>query len=186
MRKWSILYCNINIEKFALKLPTKDISMNPIYTTTYLNEAPPPVQQEKNDVVLNFTLTIPESIFLAFSSPMIQSMIDKQANIIYLSTAEKMQSSFTNWTERTFKAKKFTPEELNLATIVLSVWAKTKSFVDNELNVLNDPVLINDEEIMKADADKAAADLSLQGHTGKAFTLRQANMLLAATNNIAK
>jgi hypothetical protein len=158
------------------------------YTTHFLKELPPAVQQEGNSVVLNFPLTIPESMFLAFVKGMVQYNLDKKYDLIYLGTSEKMQSDFSGWVAKTFTSKQFTSEELKLATVVPSLWMKTKTFVENELkkNQNPDQASIANEKQWQVEADNLTEEFRLQGRIGKVFTIRQAKFLITAANNIGK
>jgi hypothetical protein len=107
------------------------------FSTTFLNEAPSPIQQEGGDVVLNYTLAIPEAMFLAFIKNRIQAYLDQKNDLIYLGTSESMQRGFSEWIAKIFTSKQFTAEELKLVTVISSIWMKTKNQVENELNMFS-------------------------------------------------
>jgi hypothetical protein len=126
-------------------------------------------------------LTIPEIMFLAFVKDSIQSNLDQKNDLIYFGASEYMQSSFSDWTEKTFTCRKFTEEELNLITLITSIWTKTKNYIENDLQ---DSEAIQDEEQCQKIADEAAEEFSANGSVGKMFTARQATYLLKATESI--
>lgn len=164
--------------------PASSASSN--FSTTFLNAAPPPIKREGESVVLNFTLTISESMFLTSVKSVIQSSLDQQYNVIFLATSESMQRGFREWVGRTFTSKEFSAEELNLVTIVSSIWMKTKTHIENELRISQDHAAIVDEAECQRRADNTAAEIALQGRSGKAFTVRQATFLIKAVNSIGK
>lgn len=116
-----------------------------------------------------------EAAFLAFSGPMIQSDLAKKVDTIFLSSAPLMQRDFVAWTKKNIKDMTFTPEELDLKTIVPTLCSKTRAHVEGELKV--DAKAIADENVAQAKADQIANTLILQGYEGKAFTFRQATVL---------
>lgn len=138
----------------------------------------------ENNVASNYILTIPEATFLAFSARLIQKNLDQQNDIIFLSTAILMQKSFSTWTETNITDRKFSSEELDLATIVSSLWNKTKAHIENLMK--DYPEAIKDERLAHSKAEVVAGDLLLKGYIGKAFTLRQANLLVETSKSIVK
>lgn len=153
------------------------------FTTTLI---PPTIQRNGNSVVLNFSLTIPEAMFLAFVKNMVQCSLEQKNGLVYLGTSEKMQSDFNGWVAKKFTSKEITSEELSLVTVVSSIWMKTKAFVENKLKIDQNLKLIENEQQWQKEADSTTEAFRLQGQSGKVFTARQASFLLAAVNNIRK
>lgn len=128
--------------------------------------------------VSNYVLLPQEAAFLAFSGKMIRSNLENKVDTIFLSSAALMQTNFTEWTQAHIANMTFTPDQLNLGIIVVSIWNKTKAYVESLLNVSNNAQAIEDEKLAQFKADKIAEDLIRQGYEGKTFTLRQATVLL--------
>lgn len=134
--------------------------------------------------VSDYVLLPQEAAFLAFSSKMIQSNLEKKVDTIFLSYAALMQTNFTKWTQTNISDMTFTPDQLNLGVIIVSIRDKTKTYVENLLNESKNAQAINDEKFAQAKADKIAEDLIQKGYEGKAFTLRQATVLLETAQKI--
>jgi|GEM_PF-6768039 len=152
------------------------------FSTTLLNQELPAIQNDKKDVILNYALTIPEAMFLASVAGMVRANLDQGGNLIYISTS--MQNGFREFVAKTFTAKKFSAEDLNLITIIPSLWAKTKTQIENELTVSKNPLAVADEKEWQMTADRTTEEFRLLGRSGQCFTERQARFLLMAVDNI--
>jgi hypothetical protein len=86
---------------------------------------------------------------------------------------------------KTFANATFTPEDLNLTTLVASVWSKTKTHTENELTHTHEQNKIDDEREWQTKADAIQQDFLAQGRNGKVFTTRQSQWLITAADNLA-
>ena len=107
---------------------------------------------------------------------MIKSVLNNKANAVFLSSAELMQTRFADWTKNNIADITFLSEDLDLKSIIPSLWNKVHSKVANLLH--NDVDAIADEKLAQARAERSAQQLLVDGYNGKVFTLRQAMVLL--------
>lgn len=144
----------------------------------------PNVEKKENETIINCPLTIPESALLLFVKNGVKQALDEKRTVFFLGTSPKMQSDFTSFTTKAFSPMSFQTEELNLATIVSSIWLKTKTFLDNHLKTANDLQGIEDEKEQQKCANSVTEAFNLQGISGKAFTVRQASFLVRAVGKL--
>jgi hypothetical protein len=145
---------------------------------TPTNAVQPPVVIQGNQVTLNCTFTIPETMFVAYVQGTVKRNLEAGNTLIYLGVSNSMQNGFNQWVANKFSSANLTPDQLRLTTLVTSVWTKTKAFVDNKLSLNNNQDEIADEMGWHQIATIQYADLAQQGHVGgKLFTVRQANVI---------
>lgn len=132
-------------------------------------------QEEEN------TLTNTEVTLLEYLQPWIQDCLDKKINIVYIETSQPLQNQFTEWVKKTYTAQKYSDKELDLNSLVTSIWQKTRKRVENQLTTLENQAEIIDEKSSQRFADMAMEQIVSRGDKGKVFTERQAKLLLTTS-----
>jgi hypothetical protein len=144
------------------------------FTTTYSNTPLAPVQQDEKGTTITLSLSVPEAMFLAFVSGGLQSSIKKGDSHAILSTSNEMQRDFTNWSTKNFPHHGYTQKQLELVTLVTSLWEKSKVCVNIEKN----KNAIKHEEEQRKIGEAITQRLLREGIPCKAFTARQVKCLL--------
>jgi hypothetical protein len=156
------------------------------YKVEFLQTAPPPVRVEGIEIKINFSLTLPEVIFVAFAERAMKSAVIAKNDLIYLGTSEKMQNDFKTCVNEKFKNNHFSPEELKLDTIVSSIWVKSKTFIMQQLILSNNQERKAHEEYWQMRAVAYSLVANLQGPSGKFFTAMQMGLLVKTMEEVAK
>lgn len=130
---------------------------------TPVSSMQPPVVHQGNDVTLNLTLTIPESILVAFAKNMIRYHLDQGNKLIYLGATENLQQHFTKFVAQKFSDANLSPEQQRLSALIESLWSKTKATIDNILRVEANQTNIQTEARLHEQATDELATLRAQG-----------------------
>ena len=126
------------------------------------------------------TLTIPESILVAFAQNMIRYHLDQGSNLIYLGASENLQNSFNSFVATRFSAANLSQEQQRLSPLIESLWAKTKTTVDNELRIKANQGDIQNEAQLHQQAVGELESLRTRGiRGGKIFTEKQAKLIIS-------
>jgi hypothetical protein len=137
----------------------------------------PPFEETATGGKLNFSLTLPEILYIEFVKGGIQDHLQKgDQAIIYLGTSEVMQELFYKLV--TAAKSKFKPEELNVKNLVASIWLKTRTHLNNRLSFSKDLGELAKERELQKVAVEVQLNMSKEGLTGKVITKREAQFLL--------
>jgi hypothetical protein len=160
--------------------------MEPEYKTTYLKASPPFVDSTGPTTVLNYSFTLPEAIYIGYIIKALEGEVTNGASYIFLDASQKIQDDFTQFVNNKFASKRqFTVAELELNSIVTSVWGKTKLYVKNTLEFYELDIRILNEDVCLDTADRLARERQ-NGHPGKMITSRQAKLLVTLASQLKK
>lgn len=149
------------------------INVTPVMTTQ------PPIAPQGNEVQLNMSLSIPESIFIVFAKRMIEHHLNQGNELVYFGASQNLQQHFNTLVATRFSGANLTAEQQQLSPIIESVWMKTKATIENELRIKNVQADIQNEAEMHQLALKQCQDLRAQGISGgRVFTERQARLII--------
>lgn len=123
-----------------------------------------PVKMPYNDQELQFIVFAME-IFRPGSN---------DEKFVYFSSSEEKQQKFNEWMKKRCPSKSFTAEQLELNTIIYSVWLKSKNNVLVDLMVYGTPHLVNTEYDCLSNAASKEAGNRAQINPERVFTYRQA------------
>lgn len=158
--------------------------MEPAYKTTYLKASPPSVDSTGPTKVLNYSFALPEAIYIGFIFKALEGQLNSGTSYIFLGASQKMQEDFTQFVNNKFGSKRqFTVAELELNSIITSIWEKTKLYVQNTLELSNQVPDLANENVCLATADNHAREL-LNGRPGKMITERQAELLVTFATHL--
>jgi hypothetical protein len=149
-------------------------------------ELPQVIQRRGTEVAvtLNFNPTIPEVFLMTFVRGGIQRSFEEGCNLHYIGNSEGMQNHFISWVKATFPRQDVPSEQLKLTELVTSIWSKTREYVDAQLDVVRNQRDINDEKQWHDQATQSETAFRENGHLGKVFTSRQANLILDSITSI--
>ena len=160
--------------------------VKPEFKVTFSETELPPIQVEGNKMDVNFSLTIPEVIYLALYIDGIKSAVDTKANFAFMSAGEKLQRRFVELAEKRFNAREFSPEELNLDSLVTSIWMKARIVTEGQCLLFNEQDELADEKKWQDQSSILSLYSNLKGYDGKWFTARQLNLFKNSLEDIAK
>lgn len=157
------------------------------FQLSFLQKAPPSVEQSENRVIINCPFTLSETMFAIFMQSSIQLSLSANYNLVVLGTSPTMQQDFTQWVAELNIRRKWSQDELNLSTIVSSIWKKTQTVIENELKLLSqNKEALENEKTWQLSAQQTEKQLLLEGISGKVFTVRQAKFLLTFVDRLEK
>src|ERR1700733_696465 len=116
-----------------------------------------PIQEDEN------TLTAAETTLLVYLQPWIQDCLEKKINIVYIGASQLMQTHFTEWVKKNFTARKYTDQELDVNSLVSSIWGKIKNRVENQLKTSKNQADIHDEKSGQEFANLAMNEILSRG-----------------------
>lgn len=158
--------------------------MEPEYKTTFLKASPPSVDFTGPTKVLNYSFALPEAMYIGFIFKALEGQLNNGTSYIFLGASQKMQEDFTQFINNKFGSKRqFTVVELELNSIVTSVWEKTKLYVQNTLELSNQLPELANETTCLINADNYANEL-LKGCPGKMITERQAKLIVTFATHL--
>lgn len=158
--------------------------MEPEYNTTFVQASQPPVDLTGNRPCINYSFSVQEVAYIGFIVSRLNASLNQGATFAFLGASEKMQKDFTQFVEIKFGAKRtFTVAELELNSIITSIFEKTKLYVKNTLVFNNEGHLIENENAQLVTADHAEK-VQFKEHPGKVITERQARLLITFATKI--
>lgn len=136
---------------------------------------------------LPVTFTEPEAIFIAFAQRDLIAGVTNRSHLVAIGSenASGMQTDFFIFTAKTFPRCNLTTAQLDVVSLVNSVWQKSRIFVDYHLNLSRNAIELEDQNSLLELAKTQEEDLAIEGFKGKLFTQRQAHLLLSILTSMA-
>ncbi len=152
---------------------------SPVFSTTYTEQTPPSsVEQNGNRVVLNFSPSVPQIVYIWCHADTIRKSLVDNARFICIRPSPQAQQDFVLAVRSTSK-KTFSDNECNLKTVAQDLQAKTSAFVLKRLELEKS----KDAATEKTDSDAAK---NFPSEIGTMFTRRQAEHLVWYIDELKK
>ncbi|HEV8052846.1 MAG TPA: hypothetical protein VGP47_10160 [Parachlamydiaceae bacterium] len=102
----------------------------------------------------------------------------QKIDLFCLRTSESMKRDFKEYASKKYADKNYSPEALDLESIISSIWHKTKNNVQTQLLQANVHEEIYDEINWQLKADQCLKECNIEAHTAIYFTPRQIKVLM--------
>lgn len=151
----------------------------PLYRATYFREIPDQGKYKEVEIELKNLFTFPEGVCLQLVTRCFLEALCKGRRFVVLTVNESQQRQFTKIMMDRYRGDLYSPSELDLNSIMISIWKKSREQVDYELDLFYGSESIEDEMRWRDLAESKCNQQFESGCSQEILTRRQIQHLVA-------